>query len=215
MADNIAANATSLSAAFAQAFDRLRKPISFLFGGAILCVVLFTQANLPLSRHIAFDILGMLLTILAALGRVWCAIYIAGHKNSSLCTDGPYSLMRNPLYFFSFLGLVGLLVFAHLGMFALIAALFFLVYHHFVIRSEEIRLTGLFPQEYAAYLSSTSRFWPRFSAYHSRATLTIEPARILKAMSEIVWFLLALGFLETVEQLQIAGIIPVLMHWPF
>ena len=34
-------------------------------------------------------------------------LYVGGRKNAELVTTGPYSMMRNPLYFFSLLGVAG------------------------------------------------------------------------------------------------------------
>ena len=54
-----------------------------------------------------WEVLSFLILTVAALGRVWTSAYISGRKNHELVVDGPYSLTRNPLYFFSFLGYVG------------------------------------------------------------------------------------------------------------
>ena len=51
---------------------------------------------------------GCFLASIAALGRMWCALYIAGYKNNTLITAGPYSISRmaisqtnhNALYIF-------------------------------------------------------------------------------------------------------------------
>ena len=53
------------------------------------------------------EVLAFLTLMVAALGRVWTSAYISGKKNHELVVDGPYSLTRNPLYFFSLLGYLG------------------------------------------------------------------------------------------------------------
>jgi len=50
---------------------------------------------------------GCVLAGAASLGRLWCALYIAGYKDGVLVTEGPYSLCRNPLYFCNLLGAAG------------------------------------------------------------------------------------------------------------
>jgi protein-S-isoprenylcysteine O-methyltransferase Ste14 len=45
---------------------------------------------------------------LAALGRLYATAFLGGFKNQKLVTEGPFSVMRNPLYFFSFVGVCGM-----------------------------------------------------------------------------------------------------------
>lgn len=54
--------------------------------------------------------LGILLAAIGALGRLWCSSYLAGNKSVRLVTVGPYSLTRNPLYVFTFLGGLGITI---------------------------------------------------------------------------------------------------------
>lgn len=49
-----------------------------------------------------WEVLSFVFLLVAALGRVWTSAYISGRKNHELVVNGPYSLTRNPLYFFSF-----------------------------------------------------------------------------------------------------------------
>src|SRR4051812_21270939 len=53
------------------------------------------------------EVVSFLILLVGAMGRVWVSAYISGRKYNELVTDGPYSMMRNPLYFFSFLAYVG------------------------------------------------------------------------------------------------------------
>jgi Putative protein-S-isoprenylcysteine methyltransferase len=51
---------------------------------------------------------GFVLIVITTLGRIWCFVYISGYKDDRLIQYGPYSLVRNPLYLFSFMGTIGL-----------------------------------------------------------------------------------------------------------
>ena len=54
-------------------------------------------------------LMGWLFVGVGAMGRIWYSIYISGYKNNKLVMEGPYSLCRNPLYLFSYLGGVGIM----------------------------------------------------------------------------------------------------------
>jgi len=53
-------------------------------------------------------IAGFVCVTLACLGRIWCSLYIAGHKDEVLVVSGPYAHCRHPLYSLSILGALGL-----------------------------------------------------------------------------------------------------------
>ncbi|MDR1472788.1 MAG: isoprenylcysteine carboxylmethyltransferase family protein [Synergistaceae bacterium] len=86
---------------------------------------------------------------------------MAGRKTESLITEGPYSVCRNPLYFFSLLGGTGVglctesvtLVFAIPMMFALI--------YMMTILDEERALREAHGNAYEDYVSAVPRFIPR------------------------------------------------------
>ena len=56
----------------------------------------WSEAN-PLLRDLAI-FLGTLLICTGTALRLWAGLYIGGHKERRLVTDGPYSCVRNPLY---------------------------------------------------------------------------------------------------------------------
>ena len=81
-------------------------------------------------------------------------------KNKALARHGLYRLCRNPLYFGSFVLLVGFTVMGgrwiHLATFP---PLFLFVYDG-IIQKEEIWLATKFPEEFPSFLISTPRFFP-------------------------------------------------------
>jgi protein-S-isoprenylcysteine O-methyltransferase Ste14 len=48
---------------------------------------------------------GYVAIVVCVLGRAWCATYIAGQESRELVDQGPCSIVRNPLYGFSLVGL--------------------------------------------------------------------------------------------------------------
>jgi protein-S-isoprenylcysteine O-methyltransferase Ste14 len=86
-----------------------RIAVSRIFAGAFFFLLACTDSAQEDSIVSAIlFLLGLVLVGIATVGRLWCALYIAGYKDSDLITSGPYSITRNPLYFFSFVGFAGI-----------------------------------------------------------------------------------------------------------
>ena len=81
--------------------------------------------------------IGILFVGIASLGRLWCSLYIAGYKNKSLITEGPYSVSRNPLYFFSAIGVTGVGFATETASFPIALIILFSIYYPMVIKKEE------------------------------------------------------------------------------
>jgi hypothetical protein len=159
--------------------------------------------------------IGFVLVIAATFGRSWCAVYISGRKNKELCQLGPYSLCRNPLYFFSFLGMIGILAAAQNMILILIMIPIFLIYYHFVINSEEKRLIEIFNGDFEEYRRKVNRVIPSFREYRNTDKIEINPKRIFREMSEAMLFVLLLIPIEIIVFLKDIDLIPVLWHLPF
>src|SRR5579871_3425525 len=65
--------------------------------------------------------LGYALVIAGAFGRAYCSAFIGGRKNDVVVREGPFSVVRNPLYVFSFMAAVGIGM--ESGMFVMLALL--------------------------------------------------------------------------------------------
>ncbi len=142
---------------------------------------------------------GFALLILAALGRLWAYAHIGGRKNRELCTTGPYALCRNPLYFFSFIGLCGAALALQDPWLCAIAPGLFLAYYAAVIRAEEARLLSLFGSNFSAYCSTVPRFWPRRLSPGSSGEILISDRLFLRTLGEVFWFLAAIVVIELIE----------------
>jgi protein-S-isoprenylcysteine O-methyltransferase Ste14 len=186
--------------------ERLRKPVSALLGVILVGYLIFSRpvrfAELPSQ---ILELIGFGMIFVAALGRVWCAAFINGRKNRELCTGGPYALCRNPLYFFSLLGLVGVCFAAQSLSGGLIAAALFLLYYHFVIGSEEKRLHSIFGSSFEQYCQTTPRLWPRLSSGDPPVLLAVDSRLFLRSLNEVVWFLFSIIVVEAIEFLKNSG----------
>lgn len=191
-----------------------RTRISQVGGLLFLFLCMFSQKNLDLTAPFLAGVLfliGCVCVAFAVVGRLWCAQYIAGYKNDVLVREGPYSLCRNPLYFFSFLGAVGVgLCTGSLTLTALLVVLFVLMYIP-VIHTEEVKLTGLFGASYKKYLQEVPRFLPRLTLYHEPKEYVVKPHVFRQAAGDVLWFVVAVGALECLEGLQETGILPMVL----
>ena len=157
---------------------------------------------------------GIVLIVICILGRTWSSLYIGGRKIEEVVQTGPYSVTRNPLYFFSFLGAAG--VGAQVGsvVLALICALLAYVVFYVVVQREEDVLSARYGQSYSDYLARVPRFIPNPSLWRDEPTLTIRPPRVLMTFADALVFLLAVPIAELFEYLQGSGVIPVLLRLP-
>ena len=146
------------------------------------------------------EIIGFFLLATAALGRLWCLAFIAGAKNEILITEGPYSVVRNPLYGLNFLGALGLGLAVENPPLALLLACGFALFYPSVVRSEEARLARAFGAAYAAYCVATPRWLPRWSAYHEPESWVMSPRRFRRGLLGAMWFLWVFMIWELIEE---------------
>lgn len=152
---------------------------------------------------------GLLLTGVAAAGRLWCSLYIAGRKNRVLVTDGPYSVSRNPLYFFSLLGACGAAMATGMVSAPLILAVLFIAGYRPVILAEEVKLAHLFGAGYLAYRNQVPRFLPRWRLFRHGEPPQVTPRVFLDHALCVIWFPAAAGFLVLLHAAALSLHLPV------
>jgi protein-S-isoprenylcysteine O-methyltransferase Ste14 len=200
-----------------QALQKKRKVVLALGIALWVLLLLFTrsrwQATAP-HIHTLIESAGLVLILVCILGRTWCTLYIGGRKKRELITEGPYSVVRNPLYVFTSIGAAG--IGAQTGS-ALVAFLFgaaTLAVFDFVARREEVFLESSFPGEFAAYAERVPRFWPRLSSWREADELRVKPHLVRRTFLDACLFLLAVPASDLLALLQRLARLPVLMHLP-
>ena len=182
-------------------FEHLRKPLSFLLAVIWLKLAVVSEpGRYDQGWHLVMEYAGYLCLIVAALGRLWSYAQIGGRKNLHLCREGPYSITRNPLYLFSFVGVVGAGLALQNMPLLLVTAGGFLVYYHFVIRAEERRLRALFGAAFVSYCAEVPRFWPRHLRVRQPDTITLPTKLFNRNLAEIFWFLALIVGIEVIDQ---------------
>lgn len=182
----------------------------------VLPVLLFTKSAWTGTSVLIEELLfmaGILLVGAGAIGRVWCLVYIGGRKNKDLVTLGPYSLTRNPLYFFSFLGLAGFGLCTESITTALILCGSFLAAYRPVIASEECRLSELFGARFAAYKARTPRFWPHPAGYDlGEVAIELRVPPFVAGLREVVWFVAGIGLFSMLDRLHHEEMLPAILR---
>lgn len=161
----------------------------------------------PLISAVLF-LAGCFLTGIASLGRLWCSLYVAGYKTKHLIIDGPYSICRNPLYFFSLIGGIGVGLATETFTIPLLIFAAFGWYYPYVIRYEEEKLRKHHNEEFETYFRSVPRFWPKWSLLTEPDEYIVVPKTFRKHIFSALWFIWMIGILELIEMLREVNIIP-------
>jgi protein-S-isoprenylcysteine O-methyltransferase Ste14 len=146
---------------FGEIFFKYRSyfPIPFL-----LIMIIF------MDPYPASLIAGVLIAVAGESIRLWSVSYAgsetrttSGVGGSNLVTQGPYSVVRNPLYIgnmmiYTGIGIMSNALFPYLQIFAF---LYFLFQYYCIIRVEEEYLRKTYKENYEIYASFVNRFFPR------------------------------------------------------
>lgn len=164
--------------------------------------------------HEAIEFFGLGLIVLCICGRMICTLYIGGRKIETLVTDGPYSVVRNPLYSLSIVGAIGMG--AQLGSITLAIATGAVVYLVFllVILKEEQVLSSRFGATYTAYLSRVPRLFPNFRLWRDVDKVEVNPRLVRVTALDASIFLVSIPLAEGFEYLHDIGFLPTLISLP-
>jgi protein-S-isoprenylcysteine O-methyltransferase Ste14 len=150
---------------------------------------------------------GVILAGSAIVGRLWCAQYIAGRKMGSLITEGPYSVCRNPLYFFSLIGGTGVGLCTGSVVLALAIPAAFAAIYPMTILNEERDLLEAHGEAYSDYVSRVPRFLPKWPLYREPDECAVDVKIFRREMADALCFAYAAGLFEIIEALARVGVI--------
>ncbi|HOO89971.1 MAG TPA: isoprenylcysteine carboxylmethyltransferase family protein [Syntrophales bacterium] len=195
--------------------EKLRITLSQIFAVLLVAFICVSGSSwddrAPFVTTLLF-LLGVVLVGIGSFGRLWCSVYIAGYKTKALVTQGPYSMCRNPLYFFSLLGALGIGFASENFLIPIIISIGFAAYYILVIKSEEAQLARLHKEEFARYVKKVPRFFPKISYLTEPEEYIVKPVIFKSHMLSAIWFIWALGLLEIIKKLHELKILPTLFH---
>lgn len=157
---------------------------------------------------------GLAAIILAIVGRAWCSLYIGGRKKAEIVARGPYSVSRNPLYVFSFIGAFGMGTQTGSVTVALLFVGAAIWIFRQTVRREEGFLNREFGEVYARYVERTPRFGPNFRLWRDEPELTVRPEFFLTTLRDGLMLLVALPVFELIDKGQSDGWLRVLLQLP-
>lgn len=180
------------------------------FVAIFFLIFIFSEHRIPEKGFLDYfmELTSIVLIFLGTYGRLWCTLFISGYKTDKLITVGPYSISRNPLYFFSFIGVLGIALQTEMITFVVIFIIAFMLFYSIVIRNEEKKLLQIHGKEFEDYCKRVPRFFPKFSLYTEPETYEFHTFRYRKAFMDGMWFVIIYPVLEIIEQLHEHGILP-------
>ena len=157
------------------------------------------------------DVAGFVLIAVAALGRVWTSLFIAGLKDAQLVTSGPYAACRNPLYFFSLVGGIGIGLVTGSLVLTIATLIVLLVLYLQAIRAEERFLADRHGEEFRRYCASVPRLVPSWQRAVPPEKVEVNARVFAKAFIDAASFFLLFALLELADVLRAAGALPTLL----
>ncbi len=155
--------------------------------------------ELSIEQSLQFSVIGFILLIFGCFGRVWASLYIEGNKTKNLITNGPFMMVRNPLYFFSLMILLGF-CFALKSLFLPIGLIIiFIVFHVPTIANEEKKLRRIHGELFDDYVRSTPRLIPNIFKYKKPITsdrVNIKIKRINGVLLEVIGYIFTYTFID-------------------
>lgn len=177
----------------------------------IFLFIIFVFTRTEIKNDLATALLnyaGLLFVAVGALGRIWSSMYICGYKTAVIIDTGPYAAVRNPLYFFSFIGMLGLAMATLNYIFMTLIIAMFLIYYPLVIIAEEDTLKRRHGKPYQMYMDNTPRFIPNWKKLSLPEKYEVNVGTYSHAFLDAIWFFIAYMIIDAVKLLQAKEMIP-------
>jgi protein-S-isoprenylcysteine O-methyltransferase Ste14 len=190
--------------------QRIRIAALRLFFLLAIPLILFTRSawSTPEWLFELFELAGVFLIIGAVLGRFWAILYVGALKNKTVMQDGPYSICRHPLYFFSTMGVVGFgLMLGSFIMAGMLGGVAFLILSRTAAREERF-LRAEFGPTYDDYATRVPRIWPKLSLFQAEPTVTSSLIAVRTNFFDALVFLAFIPLAELMEGLKEAALWP-------
>jgi protein-S-isoprenylcysteine O-methyltransferase Ste14 len=190
--------------------QKIRIAILRIFFLLAIPLILFTRSAWmdPDWLFDLFELTGVFMIIGAVLGRFWAILYIGALKNKVVMQDGPYSICRHPLYFFSTMGVVGFgLMLGSFILAGVLGGVAFVILSRTAAREEGFLRTEFGPA-YDAYAARVPRIWPKLSLFQAEPTVTSSLIAVRTNFFDALVFLAFIPLAELMEGIKEAALWP-------
>jgi protein-S-isoprenylcysteine O-methyltransferase Ste14 len=164
--------------------------------------------------HEIMEFWGHLFVSGGVLIRILSSVYIGGRKNESLITEGPFSVVRNPLYFGSFLAMTGVALTTGSLTFLAVMIVAFCLYYRVTVKREEAHLEAKFGARYRNYAARVPSWLPEPLLWEEPREIKTRPPFVRLAVMDASVFLLVVPLLEVLCELRENGVLPVFLTLP-
>ena len=93
-----------------------------------------------------------------------------GAKNDVVVRDGPFSVVRNPLYVFSFIAMMGIGLESRMYTVFVLLCGAYILYYPKVVKKEEEFLKAKFGEPYEKYMLEVPRWIPNLKIFYRNGT---------------------------------------------
>lgn len=192
---------------------RINGLLTFLF---IFIVLTFSKVTLRAFTDQfvdeMYDIIGLSLILFGSLFRISARGYKSEYSKMghALMVDGPYSVIRHPMYFGSFLLGTGVcFMLWKLWVFIVFLVLFFIVYIPQIIK-EDKKLSKVFGDRFTVYRNNVPFFFPKIATVLKRDVAPCLPIRWLWIKNEwktVIPTFIFIAVVETWEDVRLFGLV--------
>lgn len=158
--------------------------------------------------------LGYVMVIAGAFGRVYCSAFIGGRKNDEVVRAGMFSVVRNPLYVFSFIAMVGVGLQSGMLLVTAILIISFVLYYPVVVAKEEGFLENKFGGDYIKYKQEVPRWIPNLKLWNEPEQIDAKPKFIRHTILDAAIFFLPLPCFAIISSLQHHDMLPIWLTLP-
>lgn len=190
--------------------------VSRLLAVLFVAILLLTEHTSDVHglNDLFMGAVGLLLVHFGVRGRIWATLFIGGRKDSSLVTCGPYSLCRNPLYFYSGLAVMGVAAASGSYVVTLIVTSIYWVICHFTIAAEERKLRVLYGKAFEDYFTRVPRLFPLLGPAQEVNEVSFSPKRFHHTYRDATWFIVAWLAVTAIHILKARGALTYLLELP-